>query len=202
MQQIKNLPGRKKHSDLDATPLLEALRTLNIPDDGWDIAMIADGSGTGWGDCGGWGGTLVEKLSRARRTFYGGTNCASVNMMEAMTFFHGLTWYHTKHGKDRLKRAGGILQVRCLTDSRVTCSHAHQALVERTLPSANVTLWAGLQALQGLGYNFSFHWIPRDNIALHWLADLMAGTARKAVKDINFEDNEGNQIDPYAFNQF
>lgn len=149
----------------------------------------------------GWGATLVERLTRARRTFYGGVNVGSVNMAELMPYLHALTWFDAKFGSDRLRRAGGALYVHVLTDSDVTVGSARKALVEGRLPKSQPALWAAMQQFQRRGYLMHFHWIPRESVNLNWLADRLATLSRTAVKQITPQDQDGKPLSAYEFDE-
>lgn len=197
---MQNLQGRPKRSSLgDSATLLQTLERLGIAH--WDVVIVGDGSGTGWNTGCGWGAILVERLTRARRTFFGGMNAGSVNMAEIMPVFHALSWYHEQHGSDRLKRANGKLTVHVLSDSQVTTTNGNEMLQNGRMPKHHIAVWAGIRQFVVEGYDIKFRWLPRETIALHWLTDALAGNARIAVNSVEMEDGEGRSITPYEFNQ-
>jgi hypothetical protein len=189
----------------------------------WDLLIVGDGSGSGWNQACGWAATLVDNVYGARRFFYGGMDCGSVNLAESMPYLHALSWYDAHHGKTLLKQLG-FLRVHVLTDSQTIATWGNRAASpEGELPRKQLAFWAGIRELRRIGYQCEFHWSPRITTELNWAADLMAGLSRleiiqakfpgqiagedaatraaNAIGNLVFYNPEtGQPINPYQFN--
>lgn len=159
----------------------------------WDLLIVGDGSGTGWGDACGWASVLIDRRTRNRKLFYGAMNLGSVNLAEMMPYYQALAWFHNNHGKARLKERSPLL-VHVITDSQVTALHGNRITNKHEgLPKvAHRALWAGVQEFIALGYRLEFRWARRDTSGLNNLCDLIAGLSRRAIKDTEPSGVEGS----------
>lgn len=188
-----------------------------------DVFIVGDGSGSGWAEACGWAATLIDLRNQARRFFYGGMDCGSINFAEAMPYVQALTWYDVHYGKQMLKQLGH-LNVHILTDSQVIARWGNAAVhASEHLPRKMIALWATVRELRRLGYHCKFHWAPRMTTELNWAADLIAGISRReimnamdpayvngadpatraaaAIGNLIFHDPEtGDRLDPYRLN--
>jgi len=189
----------------------------------WDVLLVGDGSGSGWAHACGWAATLICRRHQARRFFYGGMDCGSVNFAESMPYIQAITWYDAHHGKALLKQLG-MLRVHILTDSQVIAGWGTKAMQGHSeLPRKHIGLFSAMREYRRLGYHCNFHWAPRMTTELNWAADLMAGLTRRevinagdqsyvvgkdpairaanAIGNLTFFDPDTEQpLDPYAHN--
>ena len=189
----------------------------------WDVLIVGDGSGSGWAQACGWAATLIDNRRQARRFFYGGMDCGSVNFAEAMPYVQSLTWYDHHYGKESLEQVG-FLNVHILTDSQVIAQWGTRAQQsEGDLPRKMLAIWATMREYRRLGYHCTYHWAPRLTTTLNWAADIMAGICRRevtaafdpayiagadhairaanAIGNLVFHDPEtGLRLDPYQLN--
>lgn len=186
----------------------------------WDVLLVGDGSGTGWNDANAYASVLIDKLTRGRKTFWGGNRYGSVNLAEMEAVLKPLIWYHNEYGKKRLKiRTPQIIHV--LTDSQVTAGHgARTANPREPLPEVpHRPLWAAMREFARMGYQLEYHWAKRCDSDLNILSDLIAGLTRReilgvevtepyliqrakeAIESIEFIDPEsGDNYDVYTVN--
>jgi len=149
----------------------------------WDLLIVGDGSGSGWGAPCGWGSVLVDRQTHGRQLFFGAMNLGSVNCAESMPYLHAVNWFDSQFGKERLK-ARGVLNVHVLTDSQTIATWGNRAMSQTgDLPRSNLAWWPAMKEYRRLGYQCHFHWAPRSTSTLNWTTDLVAGLARRALKD-------------------
>lgn len=164
--------------------LEKLLERVNIVD--WDALIVGDGSGTGWNTPCGWGGVLIDKNSKGRKLFYGGLSMGSINLAEMMPYFQSLVWYEETYGK-KLRKRFGTVNVHIITDSQVTALHGGRtASGFEDLPKVpQRSLWAAMREFRALGYRIHWHWAERCDSGLNVLGDLVAGLARRSIKNID-----------------
>lgn len=164
-------------------PLLhDIIRHIGSP--AWDILIIGDGSGTGWGDACGWASVLISNRLQARRFFYGGMDCGSINMAEMLPYAQALSWYDAFYGKDQLKQLQ-TLNVHILTDSQTIAQWGTYAMRDAPapLPRKAIALSGTFRAFKEVGYHCHFHWAPRMSTDINWASDLIAGLCRREILD-------------------
>lgn len=167
----------------DTDELLSALLArLNIAN--WDVLLVGDGSGSGWTTPCGWASILVDRVYHGRQLFYGAMNLGSVNLGESMPYLHALSWYDAQVGKTLLRQTGQI-RVHIVTDSATVANWGTKAMqLGEPLPRKHIGLWATMREYRQLGYTMTFHWAPRMTTGFNWAADLVAGLARVAIRDM------------------
>lgn len=153
----------------------------------WDLFMVGDGSGSGWGSACGWSAILIARHNTsARRIFYGGMDNGSINFAESMPYMQALSWYDHHYGKAQLQKLKS-LRVVILTDSQVVATWGASAMqdpiVASKVPRSQYGLWSMFRSYRDLGYQFDFRWAGRMTTQLNWAADLVAGLSRRAVMD-------------------
>lgn len=150
----------------------------------YDALLIGDGSGTGWDDACGWATTLVYRITRSRRLFFGAANQGSVNFAEMLPYLQAMCWLDVTYGRAHLKQLG-TLTVHILTDSQVTAYHGTLAAnPAMELPRANTALWAAMRQFARQGYLFHYHWMERNASELNQYADLVASQARAKLLSV------------------
>lgn len=148
----------------------------------WDLLIVGDGSGSGWDRACGWAGILLDNQTRGRKLVYGAMNVGSVNSAESMPYLQALSWFDATQGKERL-RTRGMLNVHVLTDSQVIANWGNRAMSpDGNLPRSNIAYWAAMREFRRLGYHCHFHWARRSTTQLNWVADLLAGMARRELQ--------------------
>lgn len=181
---MQNSPSAQKRQRRSGQPQAELLQKIldRAGIQKWDLLLIGDGSGISWRDACGWASTLITRWSRDRHVFFGAANMGSVNVAEMMPYLQALTWYHYHAGKAEIKKRG-LLQVHVITDSRATVTHGRMAAnLGAELPKVpQRALWAGMRELGRMGYNLQWHWARRSTSSLNFLADLIAGLARREI---------------------
>jgi len=152
--------------------LEEALTCLGVADD-WDYLLIGDGSGTSWHNACGWGSSLLLRGADGPLRFWGGFSHGTNNVAEMMAVIQPLLWIANAC---RLPTDRPSI-VRVLTDSEVLADCGNYQQYRR----ANLELWTLLDSLKRKAIQVTFHWIPRNVLALHRLADRIAGDSRLAI---------------------
>ena len=161
--------------------LAKVLSGLNIQH--WDLAIVGDGSGSGWSGGAGWASVLIERRTGARKTFYGSFNLGTVTVAEIFPWLYPLLWYTSYEGpgKQRLvmaKRANKPLRVCVLSDSDVIVRGGNFPPSRK----AHQALWSLLSFYQNEGMDITFHHIPRDTYSLHILMDHLSRQSRLSLK--------------------
>ena len=154
------MPKRSKQETRPETQTLQLLlNKMGNPQ--WDVILVGDGSGSGWAHACGWAATLICRRHQARRFFYGGMDCGSVNFAESMPYVQAITWYDAHHGKALLKQLG-MLRVHILTDSQVIAGWGTKAMQGHSeIPRKHIGLFSAMREYRRLGYHCNFHWAPR-----------------------------------------
>jgi ribonuclease HI len=162
------------------------LENLKITD--WDLLLIGDGSGHGWGIGCGWSCVIIDRFTLSRKLLFGAANSGTVNIAELMAYVHAMLWFAGKHGSEPRKlKHGHPLNVHVITDSRVIAQQGTN-IETGSEDVANRALWMAMKAISRSGYCFHYHWVERMTIELNWAADQLAGKARIALNDLVLED--------------
>ena len=152
---------------------------MNIPD-AWDVILVGDGAGSGWGAVGGgWACVMIEKGSLGRKVFHGAMNDCTVNLAEPMAYLAPLSWYVSKIDKDTRMR-----QVHILTDSSYVANRGNGETPDSRV---HAVLWAAYGLLARQGLQLHWHWIPRESVELNRLVDTISREARIGYKKIDVE---------------
>ena len=169
---------------------LEGLQTLqklldHLQLKTWDTLIIGDGSGGGWDIGAGWAGVLIDYYSRAAKCFFGAMNTGTVTVGEIMPYLHAMAWYTAKDNPGRRRRKevtalGRKMQIHVVTDSEVVANAGN--IPERR--HSHAELWAAFDAYAALGYQFTFHHVPRGVVNLNILVDEISRQARVAMSDV------------------
>jgi len=168
------LPGIPRLADL--------LTHLKITD--WDVIIIGDGSGTGWKQGAGWASVLIDRMSGARKLFFGAMNTGTITLGELFPYLHALSWYTGKDGPGRNRRleaqqAGRQMQAHLITDSEIIATAGNHPASRRS----HRELWSAFNEYQKRGFVLSFHFVARDRVNLNVLVDEVARQARLDVVD-------------------
>jgi hypothetical protein len=147
----------------------------------WDVLLVGDGSGNEWDKACGWAGVLIDRETRGRRLDWGAMNPGSINFAETMPYLQLINWYDQHGGGKERLRQYGFVRVHIITDSQVIARWGTASAGSGDLPRNHIVMWAGLRELRRLGYQFTFHWANRSESLLNWMADLVAGMARREL---------------------
>jgi hypothetical protein len=169
----------------------------------WDIAIVGDGSGSGWQIGCGWAGVLIDGLTQQRYPFWGGSNVGTVNIGESMPYLQAMIWFAATLGGERKELLGRPIEVHCITDSKTTCHHGNDVM-QRNEKSPRILRkypqWNILHGLIANGYHFRFHWKDRMTLGLNNLADYLAGASRLAVQGVPFPQLDGQPLPLHSLN--
>jgi len=148
----------------------------------WDLLLVGDGSGNQWNLPSGWASILVHRWHGIRPLFFGAMNSGSINLAEMMPYLQALTWYDKHAGHAEIKTSGPR-NVHIITDSRVIATHGTTAAdFKQPLPACSQrALWAAMREFGFMGYRITWHWAARSSNSLNFLADLIAGMARREI---------------------
>lgn len=150
----------------------DLVRTLNLR--GYDVLVVADGSGTR-GRPYGWA-YLIHSPGAAPALVLGGGTYGSNNVAELEPFVHALDFLGDG-------RVAGV-RVACVTDSEVT-ARGGRGEYART---ANRHLWASVGRYESLGVEFDWRHLPRNSHALHKLLDDQSRRVRKTFEQLESAD--------------
>jgi len=162
--------------------LAEVLTSLGVTQ--WNVCLIGDGSGCKADDPGGWGCTLIDRLSGQREVFWGGFNKASVYTAEIMAYITAMTWYVGDLGKQARRQLGQV-RICVVTDSQSVANAGNKAAAATALTDPafkDHAVWAQFAVWRSQGFEFEWKWADRDEIALNVLADALSVYARDAMK--------------------
>ena len=181
-------------------PLPALLRGLG--QDTWDVALVGDGSGSGWDKPIGWGVTLVEKASGGRKVLWGGASAGTSFLAELWPYLHALAWYDAYREREPARKAT-FPRVAIVTDNKPVADVGN-ALVAgvKDLGGVNAAgpAWAALLAYRRQGYAFTFSWIPRISWALNSFADQLAENCFAAMKAVAMPELDGKEVSAYSCN--
>jgi ribonuclease HI len=160
--------------------LHEICSTLRIDRNYCDILMIGDGSGSMAEQPGGWAVNIIEMEREShlpvRGTLLaGGQTQASINFLEAATYWYGLHHLHYVLGWDKRVKPDNPAYVVIVTDSEWTA----QAMGGACRLKAHKDLKTMFDLYRSWGYLLYWHHTVRDKILLNNLADVMSASARE-----------------------
>jgi ribonuclease HI len=183
--------GKQRRPEFKAGPdereaLEDVLARLGIAEDGWDVVLLGDGSGSNWNREAGWASVSVERVTMERLVWHGAMNKGTVNFAEMMAYLQPLNWLASRE-EDRRKRGGRhrAYRVHVITDSdycRATGSSANRVLAK------NGPLWAVFDVFARQGFVLTWHWIPRDGCGLNGYCDRLSKLARLLTKKYNLQE--------------
>ena len=185
---------KQRLSSAEAITDVTSLRQyFDIPNDGWDVLIICDGSGTSWGKEWGSGSVIVQRSDFARPMFQVGGNTGTNNVAELMGVFYPLLWLTT----NKFGVAEGGCRVHVISDSEYVVNGINNdAFLTARKFNKNQVLWLSIHATKRQGIVLKAHHIKRDTIDLNKLCHDLANLARKS--QINLQD--GLQWDPVECN--
>jgi hypothetical protein len=168
----------KNASPTEGIPTLAALlEHCKITE--WDALIIGDGSGTGWKLGAGWASVLIDRVSGARKLFFGAMNSGTITLGELMPYLHALSWYTNKDGPGSHRRKekqsrGKALQIHIITDSQIIAvsgnnpesRHSHQEF------------WKAFDEYRHRGFVITFHFLERAKADMNILVDEVSRQAR------------------------
>lgn len=172
-------PMKKLKVD-DNAELEVVARRLGVPDS-WDVLICGDGSGySNYNPCG-WGWVLDDRHGKRRKAAFGALSCGTIVEAELLPAVQAMLWYNECYGRLRLAQLGRPINVHVITDNQTTV--ARWRILTRGGAAAQKVLrrgplWNVLLGLEKVGFVFDFHWVKREQIALHILTDRLAGRAR------------------------
>jgi len=147
----------------------------------YDLLLVGDGSGSTWDKPCGWCCVLVD----GGRWYckYGASNCGSINVTELEPYLKTMLWYSKTLGRvrhDELRRLYPtelkMLQVHIVTDCDVIANQGNGTMSTKSNPE----LWLAFNHIRRLGYDFKFHWVPRNIVNLNdWCDRVSKGMRRK-----------------------
>lgn len=159
----------------------EVLARLGIQ--AWDILLVGDGSGSGWGREAGWATVSIERATGERLVWCGGMNRGTVNVAEVMAYLQPLNWFATR---EELRRGAGgrtkAFQVHIITDSQYCRDNGAS---NNRLRVKNSALWAAFDVFLRQGFVLNWHWLPRDELALNSYCDQLSRVSRVLFKKYN-----------------
>ncbi len=161
--------------------LFEAL-AVELGEDQFDLMLAGDGSGTTILNHCGWACTSYLRASGATKVHFGGASGGTNNQAELLPYLHVLGLFHEawkEHGRKSLSEKP-TLRVLIVTDSELTARCGDGTYQRR----ANLHLWAGIDWLVAEGYRVRWRHVPRNSNGLSALADGVAGSARKKMKEV------------------
>jgi hypothetical protein len=149
----------------------------------WDVLLVGDGSGVGWADPIGSYCVLIDHKSGARTAFAAGLSAGTITIAEMLPYALAMLWYSSDQGP-----GPALVAHKATVDRKSVSVHVvsdSQAFVtmgnNRASRRQHRPLWAMYTSMGAMGYDFKFHHVGRDRIALNVLADVGAGLARKAM---------------------
>ena len=148
--------------------LHQVLWSLGIDKDRWDHVLFGDGSGNTWEKPCGWACTMVSRISRHRRVFYGSMSHGTNVTAELMAYLHPLFWL----AEQPVNSHRGT-NVHIVTDCRPLVT-----MWKSQHRKTNKLIWSAMSQIQKLGLRLEFHWIPRDTYQLNQFADALSRYSR------------------------
>jgi ribonuclease HI len=172
--------GRPQSPD-KVTDLTGLRRYFDIRNDGWDVLIVCDGSGTQWGQAWGCGSVVIQKDVIERPLLWAGGNSGTNNTSELMGVFYPLLWLVSQQVGNR---EGGC-QVHIISDSNYVVSgvNDNEFLTTRRLAKNNA-LWLAIHAVKRQGLILQAHHVRRDTLDLNKLCHDLANVSRRAQQGL------------------
>lgn len=160
-----------------------------MPRDQWDLVLIGDGSGTKDISPCGWACVMLQRYPAFRRMFFGYDNTGGIMYAELHPYGQALHWHWVTLGAGMLKTRiqadpSARINVHIICDNRVVVEQGNSPDVRRNDLAIE---WAKIEELQAVGYRLTWHWRPRNNVALNRLCDALASFATKVATDQEFK---------------
>lgn len=193
--------AKKPFHPLTLAPLHQVLSELGIGNDDWDALLVGDGSGTDWKNACGFSAVLIDHYGNWRAPFHGSLNTGTNQLAELLPYLHAMTWYASGPGKARLEdrlatwkpspnygvksthdsteRSPGV-KIHIITDNKNLASQGNYLAARK----AYSWIWKSFDELTAMGYQFTWHWLPRMNLGLNRLVDFMSGRCRLEMEKI------------------
>jgi hypothetical protein len=181
-KQPKQAPSKAKLPIEGIPSLAELLKHCNI--DNWDALIVGDGSGTGWKMGAGWASVLIDRMSGARKLFFGAMNTGTVTLGELMPYIHALSWYTGKDGpgvhrrKEKLA-VGKQMQIHIITDSQIIASSGNNPGSRKS----HQELWKAFDEYRHRGFVVTFHFVDRARVDMNVLVDEVSRQARVDLEE-------------------
>jgi ribonuclease HI len=158
---------------------------MGIHDHDWDVVIVGDGSGGGWDLGCGWAAVLIDHYTNLRKQVHGSWSCGTSYIGELMAYLHAMVWYSSGVGHQRIQdmRSRGMVRpvkVHIITDSEILVNQGNGGAHRK----AARELWASMDAYITGGYQFHWHWCPRDTVGLNMLTDHLSRESRQAIQGI------------------
>jgi ribonuclease HI len=177
---------------LITAPLSDVLRTVGIGPTDWDVLLVGDGSGSGWGSACGWAVVLEDRFSGLRKFFNGGVNAGTNYLAELFPYLHAMCWYSVGPGKmhhAQSKHNGAVhraLRVHIITDAEILVNQGNRNCGR----GAGAALWEAMDSFEKRDeYRFFWHWMARDRLGLNILTDHLSRESRLAMNQIKLPTN-------------
>jgi hypothetical protein len=162
-------------------PLADVTAAFGITD--WDLLLVGDASGSGWGMGTGWAVTAVDRHANGRKLLRGAWSAGTIMIAELMPYLHALAWYEEVFAPARRTQLGrAVLDVHVICDNENVVNQGnHHSARKKMLP-----WWACWAGLLRCGYRAQFHWVSGHKVGrrlgLNVLCDHVAGKAREAME--------------------
>jgi len=185
MSKVKHLS--RSQDPLITASLSEVLRSLGITPTAWDVLIVGDGSGSGWGTACGWAAVLEERCSGLRKFFHGSVNAGTNYLAELFPYLHAMCWYVAGPGKkfqtDLINKQVRVrpINVHIVTDAEILVKQGNGDCGRKS----GRAFWAALDAYKDEGYQFFWHWMARDRTGLNILTDHLSRESRLAMARVN-----------------
>lgn len=164
-------------------------RIINPSAQLWDVIMLGDGSGSRYGQPGGWACLIYDKLTATYKTIYGSVSDTTVNMMELTPYLYSTIWYHNKIGKDRrdtLRKSGHDfvpIIIYMISDCEILVKQGCYEAERKT----NKAMWEPFREFERQGYEFRWYFVPRDVLEANKVCDLLSKKLRLLIAKIDSE---------------
>lgn len=160
----------------------------------YDAVFIGDGSGSKYGQAGGWACKIYDYNSIVSHTLYGNISDTTINICELTPYIYTMDYYHKNIAPVRwqqLKLAGtpfGPIRIHIITDCEILVKQGNGLHKRKT----NAAFWSCFDYYETEGYNFCWHFVEREFLQDNILCDKISKDMRKMVKNYNVADTETN----------
>lgn len=163
----------------DLTPLLHDLcESGQVDPKQWDEILVGDGSGSKWGQAGGWACLAVAKHELVPRVYYGAANNLTNNLAEMLAYLSPLSELANRVHREEIAT---MRRVHIFTDSEYVRKRGEKG---RELNfGAHTALWGAFELFARSGLSIAWHWIPRDSSAMNRAADEISRQARIRLQE-------------------